>query len=77
MSNLPNDASLLKLHESFNSLNVTLAHIQLSYRRLQLRDRSPFEDQLMSSLQQASDRLLVAIAQLRELEAIVLSNDDT
>jgi hypothetical protein len=71
MPELPSSPAIVKLHEALNSLNVTLTYIQLSQRQLHLRERSTDDDQLMSRLLAASNRLLVAAVQLRDAEAIL------
>ncbi|CAN5586362.1 hypothetical protein BH09CHL1_BH09CHL1_20020 [soil metagenome] len=71
MQNLPENPPISKLHDALNSLNVTWAYLQLSHRRLLKSERTPSEVQLLESLELAGDRLVVAIGQLREVEAML------
>ena len=61
----------MKLHEAMNSLSVTLAHLELSQRRLRDGAQMRSDDQFDSHLDVARNRLLLAIAQVRAAEKLL------
>jgi len=71
MSEHRSSAARMKLHEAMNSLSVTLAHLELGQRRLRGGAQMQSDEQFDSNLHTARNRLLLAIAQVREAERIL------
>lgn len=71
MSEHRSTSARTKLHEALNSLSVTLARLELSQRRLRGGAQMQSDEQLDSNLQTARNRLLLAIAQVREAEKLL------
>jgi hypothetical protein len=66
-----NKRAIEKLHQAYNSLNVSLSHLQLSERRLTQAEPSVLIEQIRSSLNTATQRLVAAAEQLRDVETML------